>query len=119
MSNDLLKVGWIFQPTGNFRVYAEAPFLALISKGPVHLSSSFFFGRGRWRFVVSSQTLSPTLYSTAAHFFLLYCVFICSAAFLSDFLAVAWTSCILETKVLEVGVWKGAMGFVPGNTARL
>ncbi len=119
MSNDSLKVEWIFQVTGNFRVYAEAPLLALISKGPVCLLLSFFFGRGRWRFIVSSQTLLPTLYSMAWRFFLLYCAFICSAAFSSNFLAVAWTSCILETKVSEAGVWKGAMGFVPGNMAGL
>ncbi len=34
MSNDSLKVGWVFQLAGSFRVYAEAPFLALILKGP-------------------------------------------------------------------------------------
>ncbi len=119
MSNDSLKVGWIFQLVGSFRVYAEAPFLALISKGPVRLSSSFFLGLGRWRLVVSSQTLSPTLYSIAGCFFLSYCAFICRAAFSSDFLAVAWISCILETKVLEAGVRKGVAGFVPGKTAAL
>ncbi len=70
-------------------MYAEALFLALIPKGPVRLSLSFFFGHGRWRFVVSSQTLSPISYSMAGRFFLLYCTFICSAAFSRDFLAVA------------------------------
>ncbi len=117
--SDSLKVGWIFQLTGSSRVYAEAPFLALILKGPIRLSSSFFFGQGRWRFVVSSQTLLPILYSMAGRFFLLYCTFICRAAFSSDFLAVAWTSCILETKVSEAGVRKGTVDFAPGNMSGL
>ncbi len=68
---------------------------------------------------MSSQTLSPTLYSIAGRFFLSYCAFICKAAFSSDFLAVAWISCILETKVVEAGVQKGVMDFVPGKTVGL
>ncbi len=45
--SDSLNVGWIFQLAGSFKVYAEVPFLFLFSKGPVHLSLSFFFGWGR------------------------------------------------------------------------
>ncbi len=90
-----------------------------ISNGPVHLSSSFFFGRERCKFVVSSQTLSPTLYSIAGHFFLSYCAFICKAAFSSDHLAAAWISYILEMKAVEAGVQKGTAGLVPGRIAGL
>ncbi len=41
---------------------------------------------------MSSQTLSPILYSIAGRFFLSYCAFICNAAVLRDFLAVACMS---------------------------
>ncbi len=111
MSNDSLKVGWIFQLTGSFRVYAEAPFLALISKGPVRFVVKLLF----WSRKVKIGRIQPNL---VAYFvldswalFLVVLHFHCKAAFSSDFLAVAWISCILEMKVLEVGVRKGAVGF--------
>ncbi len=88
-------------------MYADAPFFETMRNGPVHLSASFFFGRGRLRLVVSSHTLSPTWYSTAGHFFLLYWAFIWSVAFSRARLASACIFCICETKVVEAGVRKG------------
>ncbi len=85
----------------------EAPFFATIMNGPLCLSASFFFGRGRWRLVVSSHTLSPTRYLIARHFFLSYCAFIWSMAFLSNCLAAACISCILEMNIVEAGVRNG------------
>ncbi len=65
-------------------MYAEAPFFEMISKGPVRLSASFFFGRGRLRLVVLRQTLSPTWYSIAGCFFLFVLGFHLVGGFLSD-----------------------------------
>ncbi len=97
-------------------MYADAPFFAMIGNEPVCLSASFFLGHRRLRLVVSSQTLSPTWYSTAGRFFLSYWAFIWSAAFSSDHLASACIFCICETNVVEAGVWKGAWGLAPGRT---
>ncbi len=92
-------------------MYAEAPFFAMMAKGPVCLSVSFFFGHGRFRLVMSSQTLSPTWYSIAEHFFLLYWAFIWSVAFSSDCLASACIFCICEMNVVEVGGSERCLGF--------
>ena len=100
-------------------MYADGSFFATIGNGPVHLSASFFFGHGRLRLVVSSQTLSPTWYSTAGHFFLSYWAFIWSVAFLSDHFASACIFCICEMNVVEAGVRKGAWGLAPGWTLAL
>ncbi len=107
----LLNVGWICQLVGSLSMYAEAPFFETISKGPIRLFASFFFGRGRFRLVVSSQTLSPTWYSIAGCFFLLYWAFIWSAAFSSDRLASACIFCIWETNVVEAGGSEWCLGF--------
>ncbi len=67
-------------------IYADAPFFMVISNGLVHLSDSFFFGCGRWRLVVSSQTLSPTLYSTTGFlFFVILCFHLVSSLFEGSF----------------------------------
>ncbi len=92
-------------------MYAKAPFFEMISKGPVRLSASFFFGRRRFRLVVSSQTLSPTWYSIAGRFFLLYWAFIWLAAFSSDHLASACIFCIFEMNVVEAGGAERCLGF--------
>ncbi len=100
-------------------MYADAPFFAMMRNGPVRLLASFFFGRGRLRLVVSSHTLSPTWYSTAGCFFLLYWAFIWSAAFSRARLASSWIFCISETKVVDMGIRKGALRLVPGRMSVL
>ncbi len=107
MRSASLNVGWMCQLVGSLSMYAEAPFFETISKGPIHLSASFFFGHGRLKLVMLSQTLSPTWYSIAGRFFLSYWAFIWLAAFSSDRLASACIFCICEMNVVEAGVRKG------------
>ncbi len=66
---------------------------------------------------MSSRLYHPLGTRWLSAFFCHIGAFICNAAFLRDFLAVAWMSCILETKVSEAGVRKGVVDFVPGSTA--
>ncbi len=60
---------------------------------------------------MSSQTLSPTLYSMAGRFLLLYCAFICSAAFSRDFLGSGMDVLHFGDKGIGSGSVEGSGGF--------
>ena len=51
---------WIFHCFGSFNWKAMEDTTWVISKGPVHFAKSFLKGTWSLRFLLSSQTLSPT-----------------------------------------------------------
>ena len=63
-SRTILKTGWIYLHIGGSQsLYALSPTLAIIGKGPYHLSSSFLEGWSVAMWELSRYTLSPVWYS--------------------------------------------------------
>src|SRR3984893_10136270 len=63
VSSVSLNTECILHETGKFSRYADLPTFSITTKGPTRLSANLAFGRSMFRFLESSQTRVPFVYS--------------------------------------------------------